>query len=145
VPAKLCCLIIDDSEVVRRVMRSIIEGLNVEVTEAASSAEAIALCRAKMPDFILLDWHLPGSQPIETLVSLRMLPGGKQMKLLYVTTNNDPAEIGRAITAGAHDYMIKPFRRVTLEAKLASLMARPRSDIDVKPSGLLPRRAAIAV
>ena len=136
------CLIIDDSEVVRRVMRVIIEGLDVEVEEAANAADAIALCRNRMPDIALLDWHLPGSQPTETLVAVRSLPGGKHLKVLYVTTNNDPIEIGRAIAAGAVDHMIKPFRRVTLEAKMAALLSQPRVPLPERESGLRGRRAS---
>jgi len=142
VHVKQRCLIIDDSEVMRRVMRHIVEGLNLDVEEAASATEAIAICKAGMPDIILLDWHLPGSQTLETLVSLRMLPGGKQMKLLYVTTNNDPIEIGRAIASGAADYMIKPFRRVNLEAKVAAFLAQPRGVPAEKTSSLRTRKAA---
>lgn len=142
VRVKQRCLIIDDSEVVRRVMRVTIEALDVEVEEASNSADAVALCRNRMPDFALLDWHLPGSNTLETLVALRSLPGGKHVKILYVSTNNDPIEIGRAVAAGAMDHMIKPFRRVTLEAKMAAPLSQPRVPGTERDTGRRLRRSA---
>lgn len=136
------CLIIDDSDVVRRVMRATIEALNVEVEEASNAADAIALCRNRMPDMALLDWHMPGSHSLETLASLRSLAGGKHLKILYVTTNNDPIEIGRAIAGGAVDHLIKPFRRVTLEAKMAALLSQPRVPLTERTGGRRLRRAS---
>ena len=100
-------------------------------------------CRPNLPNLILLDWHITGSNPLEFLAAVRSMPGGKAIKILYVATNNDPVEIGRAIAAGANDYMIKPFRRVTLEAKVAQLTtAAPRqADIELD-SRLIPRSIA---
>lgn len=139
VTVKQCCLIVDDSEAVRKVMRHTIEGLGYEAGEASNATDALARCKSKMPEVILLDWHLPGSSAFEFLGIVRSMPGGKLVKILYVATNNDPVEIGRAIAAGANDHMIKPFRRVTLEAKIAQFTAKAREaqyDEDVK----LPQR-----
>ena len=121
-------------------MRHTIEGLGFEADEATNATEALARCKAKMPEVILLDWHLPGSSPFEFLGIVRSMAGGKLVKILYVATNNDPVEIGRAIAAGANDHMIKPFRRVTLEAKLAQFTAQPREQQYAEDLTLRPRR-----
>jgi two-component system, chemotaxis family, chemotaxis protein CheY len=124
------CLIIDDSDVVRKVMRHAIEDLGFDVNEAADAKTAVSICKATMPDLIVLDWHLPGSQPFDVLVAIRSMPKGRQAKILYVVTNNDPDEIGRAITAGANDYMIKPFHGVSLKAKITAMTTRMRSEAE---------------
>ena len=124
------CLILDDSDVVRKVMRHTIEGLGFDVEEAAAAADGLIRCRLRMPDVIVLDWHMPGSNTMEFIAAVRSLPNGRHAKILYVATNNDPIEIGRAIASGANDHIIKPFRRVTLEAKVATLTTKVRA-----PSG----------
>jgi len=127
---KQSCLIIDDSDVVRKVMRHTIEGLGFDVEEEADTTEALARCKKVLPDMVVLDWHIAGCQPIDFIPALRSLPMGRHVKILYVMTNNDPAEIGRAITAGADGYMFKPFLRVTLEAKITALLTRKRDPED---------------
>ena len=121
------CLIVDDSDVVRKVMRVIVEDLGFTVEDAANTADAMVRCRPKVPQLVVLDWHIPGSSSFDFLATLRSMPGGRDIKVLYVATNNDPAEIGRAIAAGANDYMIKPFRRVQLEAKIAEMTTTERA------------------
>ena len=127
------CLIVEDSDVVRKVMRHVIEGLNFRVEEEATTTEALARCKKHLPDLIVLDWNIPGSVPLDFVAAVRSLPMGRNVKILYVMTNNEPAEVGRAITAGVDAYMFKPFQRVTLEAKVAALTTRardPQDDID---------------
>ena len=124
--AQQTCLIVEDSDVVRKVMRHIIEGLGFSVNDVATTDEALARCRRELPDLIVLDWNILGSHPIEFIVAVRSLPSGRQPKIVYVITNNDSAEISRALTAGANDYLLKPFQRVSLEAKVAALTTRKR-------------------
>jgi two-component system, chemotaxis family, chemotaxis protein CheY len=120
--SKPICLLIDDSDVIRKVMRLTIEDLGYQVDEAPSTVEALSRCRMAMPALIMLDWHIPGSSTFEFLAAFRSMAGAKNTKVLYVVTNNDALDIGRAIAAGANDFMMKPFARVTLEAKVAQLM-----------------------
>ncbi len=120
------CLIVDDSDVIRKVMRLTIEDLGYQVDEAPSTTEALARCKMAMPALVVLDWHIPGCTTLEFLAAFRSMPGAKDAKVLYVVTNNDPIDIGRAIAAGANDHMMKPFPRVTLEAKIAQMTATMR-------------------
>ncbi|KAK0338676.1 hypothetical protein LTR94_037594, partial [Friedmanniomyces endolithicus] len=53
------CLIVDDSRIIRKVARRILEDLAFEVQEAADGAEALEACVAAMPDVVLLDWQMP--------------------------------------------------------------------------------------
>lgn len=141
--SKNTCLVVEDSDVVRKVMRHIIEGLNFYVDEAADTADALARCKKQLPEVIVLDWNIPGSQPLEFVATVRSLPLGRNIKILYVMTNNEPAEVSRAITAGVDAYMFKPFPRVTLEAKVAALTTRVRDPLDDIDYLQLPARVAL--
>ncbi len=111
------CLIIDDSSVIRKVARRILEGFSFKVTEAADGRQALDECVKEMPDAILLDWNMPVMDGYEFLKALRRLPGGDRPKVVFCTTENDVAHIARALHAGANEYIMKPFDREIVEAK----------------------------
>jgi len=115
------CLVVDDSNVVRKVARRILEKLNLEIVEAENGQQALEQCQQAMPDAILLDYHMPGMGTVEFLSTLRGMFGGKRILVVYCTTENDTADITRTIAAGADDYLIKPFDRQSLQAKFAAV------------------------
>ncbi|GJD47659.1 Chemotaxis protein CheY [Methylobacterium crusticola] len=112
------CLIVDDSAVIRKVARRIVEGLGFRVAEAEDGREAAALCEAAMPEVILLDWNMPNMDGYEFLRALRRQPDGMRPKVVFCTTENDVASIARALHAGADEYIMKPFDRDIVTAKL---------------------------
>ena len=111
------CLIVDDSSVVRKVARRILEDLDYIVDEAEDGQEAIDKCRQEMPDAILLDWNMPIMSGLEFLKLLRAYVGGEKPHVVYCTVENDIGAIAMALKAGASDYMMKPFDRAVLETK----------------------------
>ena len=111
------CLVVDDSSVIRKVARRILEGLEFEIAEAENGEEAIDACRQQIPDAILLDWNMPKMDGYEFLRALRRLPGGDKPKVVFCTTENDVAHIARALHAGANEYIMKPFDKDIVEAK----------------------------
>ncbi|MGB7100452.1 MAG: response regulator [Xanthobacteraceae bacterium] len=111
------CLVVDDSSVIRKVARRILEGLEFEIAEAENGEEAIEACRRQIPDAILLDWNMPKMDGYEFLRVLRRLPGGDKPKVVFCTTENDVAHIARALHAGANEYIMKPFDKDIVEAK----------------------------
>jgi two-component system, chemotaxis family, chemotaxis protein CheY len=113
------CLIVDDSDIIRRVTKQLLNGLRFDTGEAVDAMEAVASCRTTMPDAILLDWSLPEVSGIECLQALRKLPSGDKPAIFYCTTENDPVEFKRARAAGATDVLVKPYDRETLSQKLA--------------------------
>ena len=112
------CLIVDDSKVIRKVARHILETLDFQVEEAGDGREALDRCEAKMPDVVLLDWNMPVMSGMEFLKNLRQTAFEVQPKVVFCTTENDAAHIRAAIDAGADEYVMKPFDRETLESKL---------------------------
>ncbi len=112
------CLIIDDSRVIRKVSRHILESLDFAVEEAENGKEGLDRCAETMPDVILLDWNMPVMTGIEFITQLRQRPGGDTPKVVFCTTENDVAHIREAISAGADEYVMKPFDHETLQIKL---------------------------
>jgi len=112
------CLIVDDSRVVRKVSRHMVETLGLAVREAADGQEALDACASEMPDVILLDWNMPVMSGIDFILQLRASPGGDAPKVVFCTTENDVAHIREAIQAGANEYVMKPFDHETLQIKL---------------------------
>ena len=111
------CLVVDDSSVIRKVARRILEGLDFQISEAENGEEAIEACRDRIPDAILLDWNMTKMDGYEFLRALRRLPGGDKPKVVFCTTENDVAHIARALHAGANEYIMKPFDKEIVEAK----------------------------
>ena len=112
------CLIVDDSRVIRKVSRHILETLGLTADEAVNGSEALDRCGETMPDVILLDWNMPVMSGIEFITRLRETPGGDRPKVVFCTTENDVAHIREAIEAGADEYVMKPFDHETLQIKL---------------------------
>ncbi len=119
------CLIVDDSKVVRKLARRIVEPFGFEISEAEDGKQALDQCLASMPDFILLDWHMPVMTGIEFIRHLRASPGGDVPKVVFCTTENDYNRILEAIQAGANEYMMKPFDEEILKGKLAQVGILP--------------------
>jgi two-component system chemotaxis response regulator CheY len=117
------CLVVDDSSVVRKVARRILESFKLGVSEAEHGQAALDQCQHTMPDAIMLDYHMPGMGTVEFLSTLRGMPNGKKTLVVYCTTENDTADITRTIAAGADDYLIKPFDRESLRGKFGNATA----------------------
>ncbi|WEK41076.1 MAG: response regulator [Candidatus Brevundimonas colombiensis] len=117
------CLIVDDSRIIRKVARRVIEGLGYEVDEAADGAEALAYCIGAMPDVVLVDWNMPVMDGITFLRRLRATAGGDRPKVLFCTIETRPERIAEALAAGADDYVMKPFDGEILQSKLMEVGA----------------------
>jgi two-component system chemotaxis response regulator CheY len=111
------CMVVDDSSVIRKVARRILEGLDFQIVEAEDGEQALVRCREQLPDAVLLDWNMPKMDGFEFLKALRRMPGGDSPKVVFCTTENDVAHIARALHAGANEYIMKPFDKEIVEAK----------------------------
>ena len=112
------CLVVDDSRVIRKVSRRILEDLGFEVAEAGDGVEAMAWCTAVMPDLILLDWQMPVMDGMQFLRRLRAEPGGDGPKVVFCTVENEIERIREALDAGADEYIMKPFDGGIVAGKL---------------------------
>ena len=112
------CLVVDDSRVIRKVARRILEDMGFDTGEAGDGAEALVWCRSQMPRAILLDWNMPVMTGIEFLRRLRAEPDGETPVVVFCTVENDLAHIREALDAGANEYIMKPFDGDIIQSKL---------------------------
>ena len=115
------CLVVDDSKVVRMVARKILEGLNFQIIEAEDGQQALDACQRSMPDAVLLDWNMPVKDGLEFLKDLRALEDVNQPVVVFCTTENDLDHIQKAISAGANEYIMKPFDSEIIESKFSQV------------------------
>lgn len=115
------CLVVDDSRMIRKLARRIVEGLGYEAAEAENGEEALARCKAAMPDLVILDWNMPVMSGIEFVTRLRATPADRVPRVIFCTSNAQAGDIHKGISAGADDYVVKPFDEATLRAKLRDL------------------------
>jgi two-component system, chemotaxis family, chemotaxis protein CheY len=112
------CLVVDDSKVIRKVARHILETLDFTVEEAGDGQEALDAVAVSVPDVVLLDWNMPVMSGIEFLRALGERDIQPRPKVVFCTTENGTAHIRAALDAGADEYVMKPFDRDTLASKL---------------------------
>jgi two-component system chemotaxis response regulator CheY len=111
------CLIVDDSSVIRKVARRILERLHFDITEAEDGAQALTFCEYKLPDAVLLDTSMPVMDGYEFLRALRRMPGGDKPKVIMCQVDNDVAQVARGLHAGADEILLKPFDNELVMAK----------------------------
>jgi two-component system, chemotaxis family, chemotaxis protein CheY len=115
------CLVVDDSPVIRKVSRRILEDLGFEVAEAANGVAAMAWCDAMMPDAILLDWRMPEMDGMAFLRRLRAARDGDRPRVIFCSGETEIERIREALDAGADEYIMKPFDGAIVAGKLHSL------------------------
>jgi two-component system chemotaxis response regulator CheY len=115
------CLIVDDSRVIRRVARQIFESLGFACEEAENGQAALDECAHKLPEFVLLDWNMPVMNGKDFMLALRKLPDGNNPVVVFCTVENNMEHIQDAMTAGANEYIMKPFDADIIRDKLGQL------------------------
>jgi two-component system chemotaxis response regulator CheY len=117
------CLLVDDSRMIRKVSRRIVESVGFVVIEAENGEEGLARCRAAMPDLIITDWNMRVMSGIEFVTALRANPTARPPKVVFCTTNSGARDIHKGIDAGADEYVIKPFDEAALLSRLQAVGA----------------------
>jgi two-component system, chemotaxis family, chemotaxis protein CheY len=115
------CLIVDDSEIVRKYARLILESLDYRAIEAENPKEAFDRLAGETPHLILADWRIPGINTHEFIQQIRRMTLTRRPFIIYLTTENDHADLDRAMVAGADDYLAKPFNRDIMQMKLQEI------------------------
>ena len=115
------CLVVDDSRVVRKVARRILEANGYAVTEAENGADALDICRRALPRCVLLDWNMPVMNGLAFLRAVRSEFGPDRPTVLFCTTENEVAFIAEALAQGAQEYIMKPFDADILVGKFTQV------------------------
>ncbi|WP_033346655.1 response regulator [Catenuloplanes japonicus] len=121
-------ILIDDSRAMRLILRRIVGQIGFDAVEAEDGQAAIDLLNSmeKPPELALIDWNMPNMNGLEFVTAVRKEPKYREMTLVMVTTESEQSQIVRALAAGAHEYVIKPFTAGAMIEKLALLGLVPQ-------------------
>jgi two-component system, chemotaxis family, chemotaxis protein CheY len=111
------CLVVDDSDVVRKVARHIFPSFKFDSREADTALDA---CQAAMPDAILLDWQMRHWAASNSCRPCAACPTAARRTSYIAPPRNNARDIALALSSGADDYVLKPFEREAIQAKLAA-------------------------
>ena len=115
-------LVVDDSRAMRSILARLMTGLGFEVSQAGDGAEALAVLDSGIrPDVCLVDWNMPVMDGLTFIKTVRRRDDLRDIALMMVTTESEQGQIVRALAAGAHEYVIKPFSDEVIAQKLALL------------------------
>ncbi|MCD2180141.1 response regulator [Rhizobium sp. C1] len=118
-------MIADQSDVVRKVAKRILTGMNFEVLEARNAAEATARCMSALPQFVIVEAAMDGA--LELIQFIRSVPGNENTRIYYCIVEADLRKMMAGRRAGANDFLMKPFDRKTLGAVFNGL-AQPAGE-----------------
>lgn len=116
-------IVIDDSSAMRMILKRIVTGLGFDVVQAVHGRDALdKMDAAEHPfDVALIDWNMPEMNGLEFIQAVRSDPRYGRLTLLMVTTESEQSQVVRALAAGAHEYLIKPFTPDAVAEKLEIL------------------------
>ena len=119
-------LIVDDSSVMRKVIKAAADVLDLETVEAQDGLEALDILAAgyRDIDLILLDWNMPGKTGFDVLQEIKGSDKYKHIPVMMVTTEGHKSSIVAAIRAGADNYLVKPFTVDELESKIVECLGK---------------------
>lgn len=116
-------LSVDDSAIIRRIIRGTVDVLGYEFLEASNGQEALEILGKEKIDLVLLDWNMPVLDGYSTLVSMRGNPDFRKIPVIMVTTEAEKTNVIRAIQAGAQHYFTKPFTQEDLMTRILECTA----------------------
>ncbi len=115
-------LVLDDSRAMRSILTRMLTALDFEVETVGDGAEGLAAVRrGPLPDVALIDWNMPVMDGLEFVTQVRANRDWRGMTLMMVSTESEHSQIVRALAAGAHEYVIKPFTVDVIGDKLRML------------------------
>ena len=119
-------LIVDDSSVMRKVIKAAADVLDLETEEAQDGVEALDKLSEDHQniDLVLLDWNMPGKTGFEVLEEIKSSDDFKDIPVMMVTTEGHKTSIVAAVRAGADNYLVKPFTVDELESKIVECIGK---------------------
>jgi two-component system, chemotaxis family, chemotaxis protein CheY len=123
----MLALVLDDSRAMRMILARILKNCGFDVLEAQDGQDALDKVAAadEVPALACIDWNMPVMDGLEFVKAVRAEPAYRQMTLMMVTTESEHGQIVRALAAGAHEYVIKPFTAEAISDKLSLLGLLP--------------------
>ncbi len=105
-------LVVDDSRAIRTILSQILKGIGFEVADASNGREGLERLKTiPRPDVMLVDWNMPEMNGYEFLCAVRADPAYSDSRVMMVTTETEVEQMIKALTAGANEYVMKPFTK----------------------------------
>jgi DNA-binding response OmpR family regulator len=123
-------LVVEDDVDIRDLVISLLSRAGYEVLAEDNGEAGLAAALTRQPDLVILDWMMPGRTGVEVCRAMRADPRAKNTTILLLTSRAQEADIDQGFTAGADDYMVKPFRGRELVSRVKSLTAQ---DVEARP------------
>jgi DNA-binding response OmpR family regulator len=120
-------LVVDDEAPIVDLVRFTLEDAEVRVIEASDGAAALDLARRVKPDLVLLDVHMPRLDGLEVCRQLRREPDFERTPIIMLTAAGHEADRSSGLSAGADEYLTKPFSPLALLALVEALLPETRS------------------
>ena len=115
-------LVIDDSRAVRLLVGKILREQGFEVHEAGHGQQGLEQLQLNPEiSLVLVDWNMPVMDGLEFIKAVRQSRAWDSLRIVMVTTETESEQVQRAMTAGANEYVMKPFTSEVLVAKLSLL------------------------
>jgi len=115
-------LLIDDSRAMRILLASHVRALGFEVAEAGDGSAGLAMLKnAGDVRFVLVDWNMPVLNGLEFIRAVRACTEYRHLRLIVITSETEASQVMAALSAGADEYLMKPFTREALASKLELL------------------------
>jgi len=113
-------LVVDDSSVIRKIIKATADVLKMETIEAPDGIEALDILSRSYSEInlVLLDWNMPEMSGYDVLVEIKNNVKFRDIPVMMVTTEGQKSSIVAAIRAGAANYLTKPFTGEELETKI---------------------------
>ena len=115
------CMIVDDSSVIRKVAKRILNGPDMMVVEAGNGADALDMCATDMPDIIIVDSALPDMTSADFIRTAIAIESPVKPHIMLCLAEVDIGAIMRAKRVGARGYILKPFNRPQLLERFRQL------------------------
>jgi two-component system chemotaxis response regulator CheY len=115
-------LVVDDSRAMRLILTQMLKECGFEVFEAKHGKEALQHLAAHTDmSLALIDWNMPEMNGLQLLEALKNDGRFAELRRMMVTTESEMAYIAKAMEAGAHEYVMKPFTIAVIQDKLRVL------------------------
>ena len=115
-------LVIDDAKAMRIILKQIVESIGGKVEEAGNGKEGLEKLKSMgQADLVLVDWNMPEMNGLDFVRAVRADSNYRKLPIMMVTTETEASQMGKALAAGANEYVTKPFTKDTIQSKLKLL------------------------
>jgi DNA-binding response OmpR family regulator len=120
-------LIAEDDEEIRELLLFKLRNSGFDAYGVGDGEAAVTMAESLLPDLVVLDWMMPRMNGLDACFALRNDPKFHALPIMLLTAKGQESDVERGFTAGADDYVVKPFSPRELVHRIEALLTRSRS------------------